>query len=85
MKRLIRLSAIDIQKLEDEYMKMIERCKIDRVDNKDYKLKPLEDNDVKTFMISPKNLVDYDDNLVDTTPRPGIPGLWSDSMRWIYK
>jgi len=86
MKRLVRLSAIDIQHLEEEYLKMIERCKKQQYSKEEepsYKLEPVVDNDKKTFLISPQNLIEYDDNMTNIMPRPGIPGLWSDSMRWI--
>ena len=89
MKRLVRLSELDVKKLEEDYLKMIEKEKtsLDSPSTK-YELKNSTDNedknnDVKTFFISPSNLVDYDDNLIDTNPRGGIPGPWAASMRWI--
>ncbi len=43
-----------------------------------------DDNDALTFLLSPtKLLVDYENTQYDTKPRPGIPGLWSDSTSWI--
>jgi hypothetical protein len=86
MKRLVRLSAIDLEKLEEDYLRMIEKDNQSSFPSKEgkYKLPDNKENDdVKTFFPSPSNLVEYDDNLIDTNPRGGIPGPWAASMRWI--
>lgn len=87
LKRLVALTDKDMQNLELEYCRMIEKYNKGYSDDKNgkFQLKDLDedDTDKKTFMITTKNLVDYDDNLTQTNPRPGIPGFWSDSMRWI--
>jgi len=86
MKRLVRLSAIDIEKMENEYRRMIEQSHKNFFNNKEnvkYELKEHTNNDAKTFLINPQNLVEYDNNQLDTAPRPGIPGPWSSSLRWI--
>ena len=51
--------------------------------HKNYELKEHTNNDAKTFLINPTNLVDYDNDQRDTSPRPGIPGPWASSLRWI--
>lgn len=86
MKRLVALTADDMKNLEQEYCRMIERYNkgYSNDGNGKFELKSHDDvEDKKTFMITTRNLIDYDDNMTQTTPRPGIPGLWSDSMRWI--
>ena len=54
-------------------------------DEADYELPSDDDDDASlTFLLSPtKLLVDYENTQYDTKPRPGIPGLWSDSTSWI--
>ena len=85
MKRLVKLSEIDVQNLEKEYRRMIEDNEKDFYDKgkKNYELQTHENNDAKTFLINPQNLIDYDNNQIDTSPRPGIPGPWASSLRWI--
>lgn len=87
MKRLVRLSALDMKKLEEDYLKMIEKeNQSSSPSNKPtYKLTDKEkmNDDKKTFFPSTGLLVEYDDNLVDTNPRGGIPGPWAASMRWL--
>ena len=51
--------------------------------DKNFELKNHDNNDAKTFLINPQNEVEYENNQLDTMPRPGIPGPWSSSMRWI--
>ena len=85
MKRLVKLSEIDVQNLEKEYRRMIEDNEKDFYDKgkKNYELQTHENNDAKTFIINPQNLIDYDNDQIDTSPRPGIPGPWASSLRWI--
>lgn len=85
MKRLVKLSEIDVQNLEKEYRRMIEDNEKDFYDKskKNYELQTHENNDAKTFLINPQNLIDYDNDQIDTSPRPGIPGPWASSLRWI--
>ena len=85
MKRLVKLSEIDVQNLEKEYRRMIEDSEKDFYDKgkKNYELQTHENNDAKTFLINPQNLIDYDNDQIDTSPRPGIPGPWASSLRWI--
>ena len=85
MKRLVKLSEIDVQNLEKEYRRMIEDNEKDFYDKgkKNYELQTHENNDAKTFLIKPQNLIDYDNDQIDTSPRPGIPGPWASSLRWI--
>lgn len=85
MKRLVKLSEIDVQNLEKEYCRMIEDNEKDFYDKgkKNYELQTHENNDAKTFLINPQNLIDYDNDQIDTSPRPGIPGPWASSLRWI--
>jgi hypothetical protein len=87
MKRLIRLSALDMKKLEEDYLKMIEKeNQSSSPSNKQtYKLtdKTEMNDDKKTFFPSSGLLIEYDDNQVDTNPRGGIPGPWAASLRWI--
>lgn len=86
MKRLTKLSALDMSKLENDYRKMIE-------DYRKVQLKPKpknyelvdhssEDNNT-TFVISPPLLVNYENYQQDTPPYPSIPGPWMGSERWI--
>ena len=85
MKRLVKLSEIDVQNLEKEYRRMIEDNEKDFYDKgkKNYELQTHENNDAKTFLINPQNLMDYDNDQIDTSPRPGIPGPWASSLRWV--
>jgi hypothetical protein len=88
MKRLIRLSALDLKKLEEDYLKMIEKENQSSLnispEKTTYKLTDnTKNDDVKTFYAVPGNLIEYDDNQVDTNPRGGIPGPWAASLRWI--
>lgn len=85
MKRLVKLSEIDVQNLEKEYRRMIEDNEKNFYDKgkKNYELQTHENNDAKTFLINPQNLIDYDNDQIDTSPRPGIPGPWASSLRWI--
>ena len=85
MKRLVKLSEIDVQNLEKEYRRMIEDNEKDFYDKgkKNYELQTHENNDAKTFLINPQNLIDYDNDQIDTSPRPGIPSPWASSLRWI--
>ena len=89
MKRLVKLSAVDMNKLEMEYRRMIEdneRSFFDgnsKTNDKNFELKRDENNDAKTFVLNPQNVVDYENEQLDTNPRPGIPGWWASSMRWI--
>ena len=81
MKRLCK--HINVEELEKQYLKLINK----RPDEKEnYVLKDQVNNDKKTFFLQSGNvLVDYDDNLFNTDMRPGIPGPWSASERWIYR
>lgn len=89
MKRLIKLSELDINNLEMEYRRMIEDNERSYFDggkeenDKNFELKQHENNDAKTFVLNPQNVVDYENEQLDTNPRPGIPGWWASSMRWI--
>lgn len=85
MKRLVKLSELDMDELEKEYRRIIEDNEKDFYDkgHKNYELKEHTNNDTKTFLINPTNLVDYDNDQRDTSPRPGIPGPWASSLRWI--
>lgn len=83
MKRLCK--HVDIEKLENQYQKIIENRDSPQ-DKPEYVLKEQVNDDKKTFFLQSGNmLIDYDDNLIDTDMRPGIPGLWSASERWIYR
>ena len=85
LKRLIKLSDIDISKLEQEYQKMIldnEKSSYDNR-NKKFELQDHHNSDAKTFLVNPQNLIDYENEQNDTSPRPGIPGWWASSMRWL--
>lgn len=78
-----RLQKLDVNKLEQQYFKMIEN---QDEEPQNFEMKDLTNTDSKTFFIQPGNvLVDYDDNLIDTEVRPGIPGPWAASERWIYQ
>jgi hypothetical protein len=84
MKRLKRRSKLDIEDLELQYQRL--QDDLDVPEEELYHLENNVNNDKKTFFIQPGNLlVEYDDNLLDTTMRPGIPGYWQASERWIYK
>ena len=84
MKRLIRLSEIDIKKLEDEYQKMIINNGKERVQEQKRLHTLPEDNsdDVTTLLINPM-LVEYENSELNTAPRPGMQGWWAGSMRWL--
>lgn len=49
-----------------------------------FKLLDCRNEDDLTFLIRPDALVvNYDNDQHDTTPRPGTPGPWEASDRWI--
>lgn len=82
MKRLKKWSKADIEKLELQYRKLIDKP-VD-TDESNYVLKNQVNDDKKTFFLTPGNLlVDYDDNLLSTDMRPGPYSPWSQSDRWI--
>jgi hypothetical protein len=86
LKRLIRQADIDVEELELQYLNLQSDLDDDDEEEQLYELKDQVNNDKKTFFIQPGNLlVEYDDNQYDTTPRPGIPGYWQASERWIYQ
>ncbi len=82
MKRLCK--TIDINRLENQYRELMDKKYVS--ENKPQVMKNQVNDEKKTFFIQPGNmLIDYDDNLINTQMRPGIPGLWSSSERWIYR
>ena len=89
MKRLRKLSDVDIQNLELEYLKMINDSDKEYCNDgcHDYHLSSNDDSDNaenKTFLIKPTTLlVDYENGQDDTMPRPGPSEWWSSSDRWI--
>ena len=84
MKRLCK--HVDIDKLELQYRKLIDEVPQIEQSPRYTLTDQVNDNDQKTFFIQPGHLlVNYDDNLLNTTIRPGIPGPWSASERWIYR
>jgi hypothetical protein len=83
MKRLRKWSKIDLEELEQQYQRL---QKSEDPEDELYQLENVVNDDKKTFFIQPGNLlVEYDDNLYDTQMRPGIPGYWQASERWIYQ
>ena len=82
MKRLCK--TIDINRLENQYRELMDKKYVS--ENKPLVMKNQVNDEKKTFFIQPGNmLIDYDDNLINTQMRPGIPGFWSSSERWIYR
>lgn len=77
-----RLIGLDIKKLEQQYFSMINKGNIEYAE-KTYSLPPVKQGDKLSFLLNPHNLIEYDDNLINTQPRPGIDGLYQNSLRWI--
>lgn len=70
--------------LETEYQRLMRSVDLDDLGDANYHLLDDESTDRRTFMLAPMaKLVEYEDTQYDTPPRPGIPGLWMDSLRWI--
>ena len=83
-KRLLRLSEIDVQKLEKEYQRMIINNGKENVQTTKrlHSLPENKNDDVTTLLLNPM-LVEYENSELNTAPHPGMQGWWAASLRWL--